>query len=142
MSSLSSILPLTETVVVRGLDIEVPGCSVKELGRALFRFPQLATVFQDAHMAKIGSAILDAGDDVANVIIAAGLRVSGNQDEEAGIANLALGEKATLIAAILRVSLPDGPRPLLDLLAALKVEVPAASINETSAKPSPPPASA
>lgn len=113
MPDLLSIAPLTEIVDVRGAEAIVKGVPVKAIAGLLARFPDLrkmwATGKWDAEQ------FLSMSDDVIGAVIAAGC---ANIDEE-NAANLALDEKADLLAAIIRVTMPRGPGPFMATLTGL-----------------------
>ena len=84
--------------------------------------------------------LLEAGGNVIGALIAAGCRgedghpLIGNKGAEAVSAGLAVGEQADLLAAILAMTIPEGPGPFVDILSKL-----GASINPNgAAEPAPP----
>ncbi|RWB85914.1 MAG: hypothetical protein EOQ52_20395 [Mesorhizobium sp.] len=113
MPDLLSIAPLTEIVEVRGAEAVVHGVPVKAIASLIARFPDLRKMWATG---KFDAApLLGLSDEVIGAVIAAGC---ANIDEE-NAANLALDEKAELLAAIIRVTMPRGPGPFMATLTAL-----------------------
>lgn len=113
MVDLADILPSTETVNIRGQDYEVPGIDVGDIVPLIRRFPALTEAGFDA------AGILAQPREAVGAILAAGLGKLGDADVERGLANLKLGEKAALAAAIVRQTAPDGVGPFVDLVVAV-----------------------
>lgn len=112
MPDLLSIAPLTETVDVRGEEAIVNGVPVKAIAGLLARFPSLRKMWATGQWD--AEQLLSMSDDVIGAVIAAGVNI-----DEANAANLALDEKAELLAAIVRVTMPRGPGPFMATLTAL-----------------------
>ena len=125
MVGLIDIVPVDEKVVVRGKPVSVSGVSVEGIGRLLFRFPELRK------MAETGKwnadELLTLSDDIVCAILAAGTGMPGNVKAEAGARNLSVGEKAALIAAVIRVTMPQGVGPFTTALTEMFGSVSAAS---------------
>ncbi|RWO23369.1 hypothetical protein [Mesorhizobium sp.] len=113
MPDLLSIAPLTETVPVRGAKANVCGVPVKAIAGLLARFPDLRKMWATGKWD--ADQLLGMSDEVIAALIAAGC---SNLDE-ANAGNLALDEKAELLAAIIRVTMPRGPGPFVATLTAL-----------------------
>lgn len=113
MPGLLDIAPLTETVPVRGAKAIICGVPVKAIASLLARFPDLrkmwATDKWDAEQ------LLGMSDEVIVALIDAGC----SNIDEANAGNLALDEKAEMLAAIIRVTMPRGPGPFMATLTAL-----------------------
>jgi hypothetical protein len=125
MVGLIDIVPVDEKVVVRGKPVSVSGVSVEGIGRLLFRFPELRK------MAETGKwnadELLTLSDDIVCAILAAGTGMPGNVQAEAGAMNLSIGEKAALLSAIIRVTMPQGVGPFTEALTEMLGSVSAAS---------------
>ena len=113
MPDLLSIAPLTDTVSVRGAKAIVCGVDVGEIVKLLTRFPKLRKMWATGQW-DVEQLLAMSGEAIA-AVIAAGC---SNLDE-ANAKNLALDEKAELIAAIVRVTMPRGPGPFMATLTAL-----------------------
>jgi hypothetical protein len=113
MAGLIDIAPLTETVEVRGQKATVSGLSVQGLAALLFRFPDLSRMWATSKWDM--GALLAMSDDILAAIIAAGVA----ELDEARAANLALDEKAELLGAIVKVTMPRGPIPFMAALTKL-----------------------
>ncbi|TPN53987.1 hypothetical protein [Mesorhizobium sp. B1-1-7] len=113
MPDLLSIAPLTETVPVRGVAAVVRGVAVQSIADLLARFPDLRKMWASGQWDY--AKLLGMTDEILAAVVSAG--VEGL--DEANAANLALDEKAELLAAILRVTMPRGPAPFAASLTAL-----------------------
>lgn len=113
MAGLLNIAPLAETVDIRGSAATVTGVSVKGIADLIFRFPDLRKAWGAG---KFDAAVLlEMSDDIVNAVIAA----SVEELDEANAANLALDEKAEIIGAAIRVTMPRGPVPFMAALTKL-----------------------
>lgn len=113
MPDLLSIAPLTENVPVRGAAAIVGGVSVAAIAGLLARFPDLRKMWSSGKWEM--EVLLGMSDEVIASLIAAGC----SNIDEVGATNLALDEKAELLAAIVRVTMPRGPGPFMATLTAL-----------------------
>ncbi|MER9937412.1 hypothetical protein [Mesorhizobium sp. M0088] len=113
MPGLLDIAPLTENVPVRGAQAIVGGVPVKAIAVMLARFPDLRKMWASGKWDV--EQLLGMSDEVIAALIAAGCT---NIDEK-NAGNLALDEKAELLAAIMRVTMPRGPGPFMAALTAL-----------------------
>lgn len=113
MADLISIAPLTETVEVRGVKVAVSGVSAQGIAGLLFRFPEVRKMWATGKWD--AESLLSMSDEILAAVIASGVR----QIDEANAANLALDEKAELLGAIVRVTMPRGPGPFVEALTAL-----------------------
>jgi hypothetical protein len=115
MAQLIDIAPLTETVRIRGAKIPVRGVTAQGIASLLFRFPELHKMWATGTWDT--DQLLAMSDDVLAAVIAAG--IDGDPDTESNARNLALDEKAELLGAIVRVTMPRGPVPFMETLAGL-----------------------
>lgn len=104
------ILPLRETVEVRGHSITVKGVEMADVGQLVYEHPELAGLITGGKLDV--AALLSLSDAIVSAIIAAG--TPQLTPESAG--NLALGEKADLLGPILRMTMPRGVGPFVDAL--------------------------
>lgn len=115
MTTLADIVPLVENVEIRGRIVEVRGVEVGHIPALVLRFPVLREMA--AGNTLVADAIIRHSSALVDAIIAAGIGKIGDQAEEAGIGNLSLGERARLLAAVVRVT--GGLGPLVELMEAL-----------------------
>lgn len=115
MVGLIEIAPLTETVEIERIGAKVTaGClQASALGSLLWRFPELRKMWATGQWEV--EQLLAMSDDVLNAVIAAGIQ----EIDEANAAHLALDEKAELLGAIQRMTMPRGPRPFVETLTRL-----------------------
>lgn len=113
MADLLSIAPLTETIEVRGAKVSVSGVTARGIADLLFRFPDLRKMWGTGQWDL--AALLAMSDDILAAVIAAGCR----QIDEENAGNLALDEKAELLGAIVRVTMPRGPGPFVEAVTGL-----------------------
>lgn len=113
MADLLSIAPLTETAEVRGASVTVKGVSVAAIAQLLYRFPDFRKAWATGKWDT--DQMLAMSDDMMAAIIAAGVV----EIDEANAINLALDEKAELLGAVMRVTMPRGPVPFVQALTKL-----------------------
>lgn len=106
-----------ETVSVRGKAIAVPGVSAKGIAYLLTRFPDLRALMAGRKIEE--AALLAMGGDAVAAIIAAGTGAPGDDKAEAIAGTLPLDAQADLIAAILKVTMPQGVGPFVEKLTGL-----------------------
>lgn len=119
MNDLLHFVPLSETVEIRGKKIKLRGVDIAELGQLLFRFPDIGRMIEarSFDVAKIG-----VSKQAMIAIIVAGAGHPGDEATEKSFANLALGEIAILLKAVVRLTAPGGIGPFVDLVLAVKGE--------------------
>jgi hypothetical protein len=111
MPGLIDIAPALEHVDVRGNDITVSGLSVEAIGTLIFRFPKFRQMVETNKWD--GEGLLKMSDDAIAAIIAASCNGAFNEQT----ANyLGLGEKAELLSAIFRITMPRGFGPFVELM--------------------------
>lgn len=121
------IVPTLQTVKFRGHDLGVCGISVETIAKLFMRYPEVKKVLESG-AADVAASLLKMSDDVVVALIAAGLGVFGDKTQEQKIASMALGEKAAILAAIVKLTMPDGLGPFVDLLTALGLATPAVPV--------------
>ena len=119
MVGLIDIAPLTAEVVIRGSSIAVTGVNAKGVAMLLARFPELRALVTGRVVAL--EAILALGGEVVAAIIAAGTGTPGDVQAEKAADNLTLEEQADLLAAIFRMTMPNGVGPFVEKLEALGI---------------------
>jgi hypothetical protein len=113
MVDIADILPSTETVSVRGNDVEVVGLELGDLIKLGKQYPELAKLVEGFKI----EALLDLPREVQGAILAAGIGKLGDEGTARGLGNLKLGERAGLAAAIVRQT--GGLIPFAELMAAV-----------------------
>lgn len=145
MAGLIDIAPAVKSVPIRGSDVDVFGVGAGAIAALLVRFPELKTMLQSRSLGD-AAALMTLPDRILDAVIAAGLGGLGDADVERNVGNLALGEKAELLAAVVTLTMPGGLDPFLKLVDALGLAAtPAADADgkiklrtTTSRKPSTP----
>lgn len=117
MVGLVDIAPVVETVDVQGAPVVVRGVSAKGLAHLLGRFPELRKLMTGQEV-KLEELMTMGGDAVA-AIIAAGCGYPGNETAEDVAGKIPLGAQADLLAAVLRLTLPQGVGPFVEKLTLL-----------------------
>ncbi|TPI13869.1 hypothetical protein [Mesorhizobium sp. B4-1-1] len=127
MTEFIDIAPLTVTETVRGHQVEVHGVELTDIAQIIFRFPEVAKLFDMKGKKKIDPQAFGALSKAlqAALIAAAVPRIS-----EAGAANLTPGERALLVSRILLLTVPSPAGPFLEALARLTGKDGAATIGE------------
>jgi hypothetical protein len=114
MVGLLDIAPLTETVTVRDQSIEVTGVSAKGVAQLLLRFPELRALISGREVGL--EQLLALGGDIVAAVIAAGCGQAGDARAEAAAGYLGLDDQAELLAAIMKLTMPQGIGPFVDKL--------------------------
>lgn len=117
MAGLLDIAPPGETVPVGGAEVAVTGVSARGVAVLLQRFPELRALF--AGRTPDAARLAALGPDIVAAIIAAGTGSPGVARAEAVADRLPADTQIELLAAILRVTMPRGPGPLVERLGAL-----------------------
>lgn len=117
MVGLLDIAPLTEKVSVGGATVEVSGVSASGIISLIARFPEFRLLMTGKEV-DVGSLIAMGGQAVA-AIIAAGVGFPGDEAQEAAAARLPLEAQTDILAAIIKVTLPNGIGPFFEKLTAL-----------------------
>ncbi|MDX8513525.1 phage pre-tape measure protein [Mesorhizobium captivum] len=113
MPDLLSIAPLTESVPVRGAKAIIRGVDIEEIIGLISRFPKIRKMWATGQWDV--EQLLGMSREAVAAVIAAGC----SNIDEANARNLALDEKAEILAAIIRVTMPRGPGPFMATLTAL-----------------------
>ena len=141
MAGLVDIVPAIETVEVRGQQLEVTGLTVEGIGSLLMRFPELRKMFETRSLDV--EALLKSSDKLIAAVIAAGTGSAANRAAEKAANGLSLGEKAEVVAAIIRVTMPKGVGPFVRLMDAVGMDNvgPSATASATTSPSAPSPSS-
>jgi hypothetical protein len=117
MVGLIEIAPSIETVDVQGAPVAVHGVSAKGVAHLLGRFPELRKLMTGQEVE--AEQLMAIGGDAVAAIIAAGCGYPGDDQAEAVAGKLAIDAQTDLLAAILRLTLPQGVGPFVEKLTAL-----------------------
>lgn len=121
MASLLDVAPLTIPVTVGGANgpvtIQVSGLSAAHIATLLHRFPDLRKLFSgvDADM----DAILNSAPECLAAILASGCGGAGDPAHERAASSLSAEAQADILAAILKLTLPNGIGPFVEKLSSL-----------------------
>lgn len=120
MTSLLDIAPLSESVPVGGgQSVEVFGVTAEGFASLWARFPEVQKIFAR----KVGEInpenLVSFVPACLAAVIAAGSGFPGNPKAERKAATLNIDAQVALIAAILRLTMPEGAGPFVERLTAL-----------------------
>lgn len=120
MTSLIDLGPLSKNVPMRGTEFRVVGVSAKTIFTLLQDIPELRLVIAGKKLdSEVISALIDSGGRVLAQVIAAGLGAMGDEPTiKAAEDNLAAGESAELLEAIVELTFPQGIKSFVDRLVA------------------------
>lgn len=113
MAGLIDITPAVETIDVRGHSVEVSGLSVEAIGNLFLRFPRFRQMVETNKWDT--QSILKMSDEAIHAVIAASCNGAFN---EKTASYLTLSEKAELIGAIFKITMPKGVGPFVELMQA------------------------
>jgi hypothetical protein len=117
MVGLIDIAPLTTTVTIRKVPVDVSGVSARGIAQLLARFPELRALVTGREVAI--ENILALGGDVVAAIIAAGTGSPGDEAAEQAADRLSVDEQADLLVAIIELTMPRGLGPFVEKLSRL-----------------------
>lgn len=117
MTGLIDIAPLTRTVTIRGVGIEVSGVPASGIAGLLVRFPDLRALVTGREVEI--DRLLALGGEVVAAIIAAGTGMPGDTAAEQAASRLPVDEQADLLVAILELTMPRGLGPFVEKLSRL-----------------------
>lgn len=133
MPGLIDITPAVEVVDVRGHSVRVVGLNEESIGQLLVRFPKFRQMWETSKWDVNG--LLKMSREGISAIIADSC--DGAFSEQTA-SYLGLGERAEILAAVCRVTMPRGFGPFGDLMRAIGL-VDGAASNMASATTSPSP---
>lgn len=111
MPGLIDITPAVENIDVRGHAVMVSGLSVEAIGGLFLRFPKFREMVE-SNKYDVPS-LLKMSDEAINAVIAASC---GEAFTEQTAGYLGLGEKAEILGAIFKITMPRGPGPFVELM--------------------------
>jgi hypothetical protein len=126
MADFVDIAPLSDVVTVRGNALTTRGLDIPAIGSLAHRFPELGSLLDGGTIEL--PAILALSENITSAICAAGCA----QISEAGAANLALAEKAEVIASIAKMTMPRGFGPFVETLTGIMGMLPS---SQPAARP-------
>lgn len=126
MASILDLAPPTEKVSIRGLEIEVCGLTAADFAVILRTYPQVRA-FVDGTWNRAGMTGVEAQKlltempDAVHEIIARGMadHDAGHEALLAAAAKQTAIDQITLLLAVMKVTMPDGPGPFADAVVAL-----------------------
>lgn len=143
---LPDVLPPNKPVEISVGTVIVTGFGSDGLVAMINRFPAAQKLFDKSSRAELlmninVASIMALAEPVLNAFIACGMGVPNDVEQEARICRLVIGDKATLVAEILKVSLPRGIRPfeeIMELFGLLDEHRPPAKLNGAGSPPTSP----
>jgi hypothetical protein len=118
MTSLLDIGPLTEEVEIRGVKLEVQGLTAGHIFQLFSKFPDMRKLI-DTKQGNVQEVILTLAPDLIARIISMALGEAGNKEIEDKAKTMGAGDQMTILAAIQRLSFPDGIGPFVERVTAL-----------------------
>lgn len=120
MASLLDIGPLTETVVIRGISLDVSGVSAGDLFKLITKFPEFRKLIGGGSSEEITpDKFVSLGSDVAAVIIAMVTGQGGNKEVEEKARGLSAGEQMAIVSKAFGLTFPSGIGPFVEQLTSL-----------------------
>jgi len=116
-------VPLSESVTIRGKTFDVRGIDLPDIAKLIGRFggAMRAMVGQSSEDGEQVETVVDLArlpTAALGAICASSVGKLGDAGTEAAFANLSVGEKATMLASVWRLTAPDGFDPFVQLLRA------------------------
>ena len=113
MNSLLDIGPLTEEVEIRGIKITVQGLTAGHLFQLFAEFPDMRKLLQVGEGSP-QTIMLQLAPDLIAKIIAIATGMAGNAEVEAKAKTMGASDQLAVIAAVQRLSFPDGIGPFVE----------------------------
>lgn len=117
MPGLMDVIPAAAKVAVGDVTLEVRGVSAKGVAYLLGRFPELRALMAGREVPL--PELMAMGGDAVAAIIAAGCGYPGDEAAEQRAGEFAVDAQADLLAAILKLTMPNGVAPFVEKLTAL-----------------------
>jgi len=144
MASLLDIGPLTEDVEIRGTKLTVQGLTAGHLFQLFAEFPEMRKLLQMGEGSP-QEVMLQLAPDLIAKIIAIATGTPGNSEVEAKAKTMGASDQLAVIAAVQRLSFPDGLGPFVErvtqLMGSAVATLPGAvlpnSANSTMKSPAP-----
>jgi hypothetical protein len=127
MPSLVDITPLT--IEVAGVPIK--GISGRSIGVLLSEFPILRKIMADR--AFDAKSLIEVAPDAVAAVIAAGIGKPGDKKEQAAADALPIGTQIEMLAAIFKVSFPNGLSAAVEVMTQIAQTLPGAADPDPTA---------
>jgi len=114
MRGLLDIAPRVSAVPVAGGEVDVCGVSVRGIAHLLAKFPALQSLLSGRQVD--AEKLIAVAPDAIAAIIAAGCGQPGDAEAEAVADRLPIEDQAALISAILKLTMPKGVGPFVEML--------------------------
>lgn len=112
MSSLLDLGPLTEDVEIRGVKLTINGLTAADLFKLFSEFPDLQQRL--AHLGSPGAVMMSLAPDLFAKMIAMAVGSPGDAETEARAKKLGAADQINILAAIQRLSFPQGFGPFVE----------------------------
>lgn len=126
MASILDLLPPKDAVTLRGIEIEVRSLTALDFAILLQTYPQVRAfvdgTWNRARMTGVeAQKLLTEMPDAVHEIIARGMadQSAGHEALLAAAAKQAVADQMTLLLAIMKATMPEGPGPFADAVVAL-----------------------
>lgn len=141
MPGLLDIMPAAKRVMIPTSEGEAPvdvrGLSLPDVRDLLARFPEVIGMLGSG---KVKAAdVFAMGPDIVGAIIAAACGSGGVKEAEAAATMFSIGVQAEILTHVIKLTMPKGPGPFVEMLKALGLDV--ASLSAIASPPSPKPSS-
>ena len=115
MVGLADIVPLTESVNIRGKKLTVRGISGEDLNVLQRRFPMIDKLLSGNFEISVREELASVGPEIIGAIIAAGFGKIGDDKEEKAARVLTLNDQILLVEPIIIATFP-GVRPFVQAI--------------------------
>ena len=124
MAGLTDIIPVAKRVMIPTEDgdkpVDVRGLSTSDLSYIISRYPELISKLGGGITAAL---IMKAGPEVMATVIAAACGNPGSQAAEQVAASLGAGVQAEILTHVVKLTMPRGPGPFVELLKAAGLDL-------------------
>jgi hypothetical protein len=118
MATLLDIGPLTEDVEVRGVALTVQGLTAGHIFQLFAEFPEMRKMVENKQ-GNPQDIMLGLAPELIAKMIAMALGEARNAEVEAKVKTMGAGDQLTILAAVQRLSFPDGIGPFVDRVTAI-----------------------
>jgi hypothetical protein len=139
MATLLDIAPVAKQVLIPTSDgevaVDVRGLSIADIRDLLARFPDVLGMLEKGVTA---AAIFKAGPDIVAAVIASACGNPGVKAVEELAASFGAGLQAEILTHVIKLTMPRGPGPFVELLKAAGVDLDkvSAAVSLPPSKPS------
>lgn len=124
MPGLLDIAPAAKRVMIPTSEgeaaVDVRGLSISDIRDLLARFPEVVGMLGSGNV-KVAD-VMKLGPEIVGAIIAAATGYPGNEKAETFCKEIGAGVQAEVLAAAIKLTMPRGPGPFVDLLKAAGVD--------------------